>query len=150
MVGALAQCNRLSIFNMAARNMATAVHKLHAVTLVRSRIGRPWWEKRTLRALGLQFINQTRIHKNTPRVNGQLARVKNLIRVTPVVLNEEGLESELEEFKAVDLEKLDFENVEPVGPFLDSLGRFDLKSFLEYHRNVLKNKELKEEVTSTP
>lgn len=62
-----------------------AVPKLHAVTLIRSGIGRPYWQKRTLEALGLKKLHRTRIHKNTPSVNGMLASVKELIKVRPVV-----------------------------------------------------------------
>ena len=63
-----------------------AAHKLHAVTLIRSGIGRPYWQKRTLEALGLTKLHKTMIHKNIPSVNGMLASVKELIKVQPVVL----------------------------------------------------------------
>ncbi len=131
--------------------MANAVHKLHAVTLVRSSIGRPWWEKRTLKALGLEFLNQTKIHKNTQRINGKIARVKTLVKVTPVVLNEEGLEDALKTFEAVDLENVDcLDDLKTVEPFLDSLGRFNLQGFLDYHKNVLtKLKEKNESGTQS-
>eukprot|EP00794_Sanderia_malayensis_P007181 gene7181-7987_t len=123
---------------MASKNVGKVVQKLHAVTLVRSRIGRPWWERRTLKALGLRFLNQTIIHKNTPRINGQIEKVKTLVKVTPVVFDEDGLEDLLEKFEAIDLEKLDFsEEIKPVEPFLDTLGRFNIRGFLEYHNNVL-------------
>lgn len=62
------------------------VHKLHAVTLIRSGIGRPYWEKRTLEALGLTKLHKTMIHKNIPSVNGMLLSVKELINVRPIVL----------------------------------------------------------------
>lgn len=60
--------------------------KLHAVTLIRSGIGRPYWEKPTLDALGLTKLHQTIVHKNTPSVNGMLRSVKDLVTVRPVVV----------------------------------------------------------------
>lgn len=65
---------------------AKLVPKLHAVTLIRSGIGRPYWQKRTLKALKLTKMHKTVIHKNTPSMNGQLASVKELIKVEPVVI----------------------------------------------------------------
>jgi len=62
-----------------------AVPKLLAVTLIRSGIGKPFWQKRTLKALGLTKMHKTIIHKNTPSVAGMLSSVKELINVRPVV-----------------------------------------------------------------
>ena len=71
---------------MAGRTSAQkAAPMLHAVTLIRSGIGRPHWQKRTLKALHLTKMHKTVIHKNTPSVNGMLASVKELIKVQPVV-----------------------------------------------------------------
>ena len=67
---------------MASRGLPS---KLHAVTLIRSGIGRPHWQKRTLEALGLTKLHKTIIHKNTPSVNGMLASVKELIKIEPVI-----------------------------------------------------------------
>lgn len=61
------------------------IPKLHAVTLIRSPIRQPHWERRTLIALKLTKMHKTMIHKNTATVNGQLAAVKHLIKVQPVV-----------------------------------------------------------------
>ncbi len=63
-----------------------AVQKLHAVTLIRSGIGQPYWQKRTLKALKLARMYETVIHKNTPTVNGQLKSVKELVLVRPVIV----------------------------------------------------------------
>lgn len=71
---------------MASRKAAVEVAKLHAVTLIRSGIGRPYWQKRTLEALGLTKLHKTMIHKNIPSVNGMLRSVKELVKVQPVVL----------------------------------------------------------------
>ena len=62
-----------------------AVPKVLAVTLIRSGIGKPYWQKRTLKALGLVKIHKTIIHKNIPSVVGMLSAVKELIHVRPVV-----------------------------------------------------------------
>ena len=65
---------------------AKLIPKLHAVTLIRSGIGRPYWQKKTLKVLKLTKMHKTVIHKNTPSMNGQLASVKELIKVEPVVI----------------------------------------------------------------
>ena len=70
---------------MASRSGQKAVPMLHAVTLIRSGIGRPHWQKKTLEILKLTKMHKTVIHKNTPSVNGMLASVKELIRVQPIV-----------------------------------------------------------------
>ena len=62
-----------------------AIPMLHAVTLIHSGIGRPHWQKNTLKALHLTKMHKTVVHKNTPSVNGMLASVKELIKVQPVV-----------------------------------------------------------------
>lgn len=62
-----------------------AVPKLLAVTLIRSGIGKPYWQKRTLNALRLTKMHKTIIHKNTPSVAGMLSSVKELIKLRPIV-----------------------------------------------------------------
>ena len=62
-----------------------SVPKLFAVTLIRSRISRPWWTKQTLDALGLKKLRKTVIHKNTPSVNGLLGKVKDMVEIKPVI-----------------------------------------------------------------
>lgn len=62
-----------------------AVPKLLAVTLIRSGIGKPYWQKRTLKALGLVKMHKMIVHKNAPSVVGMLSSVKDLIQVRPVV-----------------------------------------------------------------
>ena len=72
---------------MAGRSASQkAIPMLHAVTLIRSGIGRPHWQKKTLKALHLTKMHKTVIHKNSPSVNGMLAAVKELIKVQPVVI----------------------------------------------------------------
>ena len=62
------------------------VPKLHLVRLVRSGIGKPYWTKRTLEALGLTKMHRTVIHKNIPSVNAMLTSVKDHIEVRPIVV----------------------------------------------------------------
>ena len=63
-----------------------AIPKLWAVTLTRSGIGRPHWQKKTLKVLKLTKMHKTVIHKNTPSMNGHLASVKELIAVQPIFI----------------------------------------------------------------
>ena len=48
---------------------------------VRSRIGRPIDQKRTLDALGLKKINQIVIHDSSPQILGMINKVKHLVIV---------------------------------------------------------------------
>ena len=91
---------------MAARK---AMPKLHAVTLIRSGINRPYWQKRTLEALDLTKLHKTIIHKNTPSVNAMLMSVKELIKVQPIVF------------------RTDLENSPTGGEFLLDNGQFFVK-----------------------
>lgn len=52
------------------------------VTKVRSAIGRPERQKRTLEALGLRKIGQTVEHDATPAVVGMVNKVQHLVSVT--------------------------------------------------------------------
>ena len=48
---------------------------------VRSRIGRPKDQKRTLDALGLRKMNATVTHEATPQILGMVRKIKHLITV---------------------------------------------------------------------
>ena len=48
---------------------------------VRSRIGRPKDQKRTLDALGLRKMNVTVTHEATPQILGMVHKIKHLITV---------------------------------------------------------------------
>ncbi|MGB0973974.1 MAG: 50S ribosomal protein L30 [Flavobacteriaceae bacterium] len=52
------------------------------VTLVKSAIGRPERQKRTLEALGLKKMNQTKEHDATPAIVGMVNKVQHLVSVT--------------------------------------------------------------------
>ena len=51
---------------------------------VRSKIGRPEVQKRTLAALGLKKLNQTVELENTPQVLGMVNKVSHLVEVNDV------------------------------------------------------------------
>lgn len=102
-----------------ASRARTLVHKLHAVTLIKSAIGQPWWEKRTVKFLGLNKLQKTVILKNTDTINGQLQAIKHLIDVKPVEIVEE------------DTDKTSGED----GVFLRENGQFHLSTFQDYMKN---------------
>jgi large subunit ribosomal protein L30 len=52
------------------------------VTLVKSAIGRPERQKRTLISLGLRKLNQTIEHDATPTIVGMVNKVQHLVSVT--------------------------------------------------------------------
>ncbi|MCK9219328.1 MAG: 50S ribosomal protein L30 [Bacteroidales bacterium] len=54
------------------------------VTQVRSGIGRPLRQKRTLEALGLKKIRQTVEHEATPQILGMVHKVIHLVTVEEV------------------------------------------------------------------
>jgi len=54
------------------------------VTQVRSVIGSKENHKRTVRALGLKRIRDSRVHQGTPQIRGMVHKVRHLIRVEEV------------------------------------------------------------------
>jgi large subunit ribosomal protein L30 len=54
------------------------------VTQVKSKIGRPERQKRTMLALGLRKMNQTVEHEATPQVLGMVKKVAHLLKVEEV------------------------------------------------------------------
>tara|TARA_B000000437_G_scaffold82895_1_gene60104 strand:- start:518 stop:694 length:177 start_codon:yes stop_codon:yes gene_type:complete len=48
---------------------------------VRSRIGRPKDQKRTLNALGLRKMHQVVEHNLTPQIEGMLNKIKHLVKI---------------------------------------------------------------------
>ncbi len=54
------------------------------VTQVKSVIGSKQDHKRTVRALGLKRIRDSRVHENTPQIQGMLHKVRHLVRVEEV------------------------------------------------------------------
>ncbi len=55
------------------------------VTQVASAIGRPSDQRQTLRGLGLNKINRSKVLKNTPEIRGMINKVKHLIREEEVI-----------------------------------------------------------------
>lgn len=51
------------------------------VKQVRSRIGRPEDQKRTLDALGLKKLNRVIEHNDTPAIRGMINKVKHLVAI---------------------------------------------------------------------
>lgn len=49
------------------------------VTWVKSCIGRPERQERTIRALGLRKLNQTVVHEDSPQVLGMVESIKHLV-----------------------------------------------------------------------
>ena len=54
------------------------------VTQLKSKIGRPERQKRTMLALGLKKMNQTVEHEATPQVLGMVKKVAHLLKVEVV------------------------------------------------------------------
>ncbi len=59
-------------------------YKKAKITQVRSRIGRPDRQKRTLDALGLTKMNQVKEVVLTPQVEGMVNKVKHLLLVEEI------------------------------------------------------------------
>ena len=51
------------------------------VKLIRSGIHSPERQKKTLRALGLTYLNKTVEHENTEQISGMLTKVKHLVSI---------------------------------------------------------------------
>jgi large subunit ribosomal protein L30 len=54
------------------------------ITLVRSLIGRPRAQRRTVRALGLKRLQHSVVHEDTPEIKGMIRKVSHLLRVEPL------------------------------------------------------------------
>jgi large subunit ribosomal protein L30 len=54
------------------------------ITLVRSVIGRPEDQERTVRSLGLKHVNQTVEREDTPSIRGMVEKVRHLVSVEEV------------------------------------------------------------------
>jgi len=65
-----------------------ATTKRIKITQVRSVIGRPWKQKRTMQALGLRRIHHAVLHHDTPQIRGMIAQVRHLVKVEEVTVAE--------------------------------------------------------------
>jgi large subunit ribosomal protein L30 len=54
------------------------------ITLVKSPIDRPWRQKQTLQALGLNKANVTKEVNATPQILGMVRKVEHLVKVEDV------------------------------------------------------------------
>ena len=54
------------------------------ITQVKSIIGRPERQKRTMLAIGLKKMNQTIQHESTPQVLGMIKKVAHLLKIEEV------------------------------------------------------------------
>ena len=54
------------------------------ITQVKSKIGRPERQKRTMLALGLKKMNQTVVHEATPQVIGMVKKVAHLLNIEEI------------------------------------------------------------------
>ena len=54
------------------------------ITKVKSIIGRPERQKRTMLALGLKKINQSVEHESTPQVLGMIKKIAHLLKIEEV------------------------------------------------------------------
>lgn len=66
-----------------AKKKATKSGKV-AITQVRSGIGRPGDQRRTLEALGFRKHQQTIVHDDSPAIRGMIGKVSHLVSVAPV------------------------------------------------------------------
>ncbi len=53
------------------------------ITLVRSPIGRPPVQRKTVRALGLKRMNHSVVQKDSAEILGMINRVRHLVKVEP-------------------------------------------------------------------
>jgi large subunit ribosomal protein L30 len=61
-----------------------APEKAVKVTQIRSAAGRYAYQRATLKGLGLDKINRSRVLEDTPAVRGMIERVRHLVRIDPV------------------------------------------------------------------
>ena len=54
------------------------------ITQVKSKIGRPERQKRTMLALGLKKMNQTVVHDATPQLIGMVKKVAHLLNIEEI------------------------------------------------------------------
>ena len=53
------------------------------VTLVRSAIGRPGTQRKTLEGLGLRRLNSSKVLEDTIAIRGMIRKVQHLVQVEP-------------------------------------------------------------------
>jgi large subunit ribosomal protein L30 len=58
------------------------------ITLVRSTIGRPWDQERTVRSLGIRRMHQTVVRPDNPSIRGMVTKIGHLVKVEEVPAGE--------------------------------------------------------------
>lgn len=59
------------------------------ITQVRSTIGRPKGQGKTLRALGIRRMNHTVVHRDTPQIRGMVFKVQHLVKLEELGTDED-------------------------------------------------------------
>jgi large subunit ribosomal protein L30 len=59
------------------------------ITQIRSTIGRPSGQGKTLRALGIRRMNHTVVHRDTPQIRGMVFKVQHLVRLEELGADED-------------------------------------------------------------
>lgn len=54
------------------------------ITLVKSYIGKPEVQRKTVEALGLRKLNSSVIHEDTPDIRGKINKLKHLLTVEEI------------------------------------------------------------------
>lgn len=54
------------------------------IKLIKSTVGHNWRNRRTVEALGLRKIRQTKLHEDTPTIRGMIRHVRDLLEVEVV------------------------------------------------------------------
>ncbi|MBA2755754.1 MAG: 50S ribosomal protein L30 [Chloroflexia bacterium] len=68
----------------AAASETASSEGMLSITLVRSTIGRPGDQGRTVEALGLRRLHQTVVRPDHPSIRGMVAKVSHLVRVEEI------------------------------------------------------------------
>jgi large subunit ribosomal protein L30 len=61
-----------------------AKQELVKIRLVKSTIGVPETQRKTVRALGLRKLNSSVVQKNSPQIQGMISKVRHLIQTERV------------------------------------------------------------------
>ena len=59
------------------------------ITQIRSTIGRPSGQGKTLRALGIRRMHHTVVHRDTPQIRGMVFKVQHLVRLEELMADED-------------------------------------------------------------
>jgi len=57
------------------------MEKQISITWVKSTIGYPQGQRKTLKSLGFKRLNQTILHKDSPSIRGMIFKVSHLVKI---------------------------------------------------------------------